>query len=144
MNQPSNTCGSLIPANHPPILQVDHFHDIPTQETTQLLQSPPGPPMDTLSDDSYNQVLEDFNIYSDEHDLQLFQSDLDPPFAGNVEYHPCIPQVFPGGRTFMDDFFADKYGLVFQSPVGNLYKDWQLDWITTDCNWTAVASCDQL
>ena len=30
---------------------------------------------------------------------------------------------------------------MFRSPVGNWYKDWQLDWTATDRNWTAVASC---
>ena len=33
---------------------------------------------------------------------------------------------------------------MFWSPVGNWYKDWQLDWTATDHNWTAVTSCDQL
>ena len=144
MNQPSNTCGSLIPADHPPILQVDHSRDIPTQETTQLLQSPWGPPTDTLSDDSYNQVPEDFDIYSNKPNLQLFQSDSDPPFAGNVEYHLCAPQVFPGGRTFMDDFFANKYrslrheNLFYPFALG---ADWQLgSWLL--CSGFSMAAID--
>ncbi|KAG6377868.1 hypothetical protein JVT61DRAFT_14650 [Boletus reticuloceps] len=121
MNQPSNACGSLIPANHLPILRlhVDHSHN-PTQATTQP-QSPPGPPMDTLSDNSYNQIPEDFDIPP--------QLDSDLPFAGNVEYHLCTPQVFPGGRTFMGNFFADKYGLLRHENLFYPFAsgaDWQL------------------
>ena len=39
---------------------------------------------------------------------------------------------------------SDAFLLVFRSPVGNWYKDWQLDWTATDRNWTAVASCNEL
>ena len=46
------------------------------------------------------------------------------------------PQCFVH-RTYLQ-------AIVFRSPVGNWYKDWQLDWTTTDHNWTAVASCNQL
>ena len=129
MNQPSNMCGSLLPADHLPILQVDHSHNIPAQAATQSLQSPPGPPMDTFSDDLYDQILEDFDIHPDKPNLQPSQLDLDLPFTGNVEYHLHAPQVFPGGRIFMDNFFANKYGLLHHENLFfpfALGADWQL------------------
>jgi len=46
-----------------------------------------------------------------------------------VDSHPNIPSVYPGGTTFMDQFFADEYSRFRQE---NLYypfaseTDWQL------------------
>ena len=66
------------------------------------------------------------------------------------EVGPCIQQVpqCQGWQVVLGCFVEVQVCLplvlVFQSPVGNWYKDWQLDWTATDCNWTAVASCDQL
>ena len=45
---------------------------------------------------------------------------------------------------WLNKYWSKEFYLVFRSPVGNWYKDWQLDWTATDCNWTAVASCDEL
>jgi hypothetical protein len=88
-------------------------------------QSPhqPAPPADTHLDDLYDQASEDPNFYPNETD------GLNLDFVGEVEYHPDVPQTFPGGKTFMDNFFSDKYGSLHW---GNLFypfasqEDWQL------------------
>ena len=54
-----------------------------------------------------------------------------------VDSHPNIPSVYPGGTTFMDQFFADEYSRFRQE---NLYypfaseTDWQLaSWLLCSC-----------
>lgn len=134
LNQPSVACGSLIRAEH----TLAHQEAGATPQATRspslqsVRQSPP------YTDARFND-LPDLN-----GDWENFPSDLDdsfeahpppphsnsnPDFPTNVEYHPCVPQVFPGGKTFMSEFFSDQYGSLRQE---NLYypfasrEEWQL------------------
>jgi hypothetical protein len=142
MNQPSVTCGSLIPAYDPPVIQVDYFHDVLARAPTlsPCPQSPhqPAPPADTHLDDLYDQASEDPSFYPNETD----GSNLD--FVGEVEYHPDVPQTFPGGKTSMDNLFSDKYGSLRRGNLFYLFasqEDWQLgSWLL--CSGLSMAVID--
>ncbi|KAG6369754.1 hypothetical protein JVT61DRAFT_13625 [Boletus reticuloceps] len=121
MNQPSVACGSLIPAYNPPVVQVNNPQDDPcTQPALSSLHQPshqPEPAVHTYPNHLYDQVPDDF--YPNETD------DLDQDFAaGEVEYHPNVPNTFHGGKMFMDDLFSDKLAtwilaLAFWSQYGS-------------------------
>lgn len=129
MNQPSVACGSLIPAYDPPAAQVDRPHNVLTQAASSSRTSPrprsphqPGSSREIYPDDPYGQAPEDLE-YPDIVD----GSDMD--CDGDVEYHPNVCQTFPGGSTFMDNFFADKYGSLRWKTLFYPFAsqaDWQL------------------
>ncbi|KAG9317729.1 hypothetical protein JVU11DRAFT_1946 [Chiua virens] len=153
MNQPSNTCGSLI-HDDLPVLDQAQTHQQPvypnrnaSTEVTRLFHPNSSPDrfhsqsrscIDTASD------LESGTFYDENHTAGFadfgsdrmhpeFPSspppDLDSDSLLNVEYHPNAPQVFPGGKMFMDEFFLDKYGPLRQENLHypfTLQEDWQL------------------
>ena len=131
MNQPSSACSSLIRANPSPI-QVDHPG--PCNIPVLAVESPlayPRSPHHSGSFDDFDQMSEHFDRYSNEPELSLPLSELylNPDVAANVEYHLCAPQTFHGGRTFMRDFFSDKYGSLHRQNLFYPFAsqvDWQL------------------
>ena len=53
----------------------------------------------------------------------------DTTSPGNVEYFPGASQSYPGGKTFMDQFFADKHGELRKENLFYLFasqEDWQM------------------
>ena len=137
MNQPSNVCGSLIQVDHSLIssLHVDRPCNIPVSAMESPLAYPCSShhlgPSDVVDD--FDLMPEHFDRYPDELELSLPLSPpelhLDPDPTTNVEYHPHAPQMFPGGRTFMGDFFSDEYALLRQQNLFYPFAsqvEWQL------------------
>ncbi|KAG9309545.1 hypothetical protein JVU11DRAFT_10523 [Chiua virens] len=136
MNQPLNTCGSLI-HDDSPVLDQAQTHQQPvypnrnaSTEVTRLFHPNSLPDrfhsqsrshIDTASD------LESGTFHDENHTAGF--ADFDSDSLLNMEYHPNAPQVFPGGKTFMDEFFSDKYGPLRQENLHYpfaLQEDWQL------------------
>lgn len=126
INQPSNTCGSSIRADSP-VFQVDR--DIPVQAAInsprQVHSHPDSPPsLGTRLDDLDDHAFQDF-------DMDLFPDGPDPNPDDDdcVEYHPRTSPAFPGGKTFMDHFFADQYASLRRENVFYPFasqEDWQI------------------
>lgn len=56
-------------------------------------------------------------------------SDSGATHPGNVEEFPGASQTFPGGRTFMDEFFSDQYGELRKQNLFYPFasqQDWQV------------------
>ena len=127
MNQPSNTCGSwmneLSHAYH-------HYFHAPAQtyrQTTARYQPSPNrdvvPEVDDAPAHDELGADEGFAYNSDDG----WQQEDAPGQV--VDAHPNTPSIYPGGATFMGQFFADQYANFRQE---NLYYpfasrvDWQL------------------
>ncbi|KAG9316144.1 hypothetical protein JVU11DRAFT_3827 [Chiua virens] len=151
MNQPSNTCGSLI-HDDSPVLDQAQTHQQPvypnhnaSTEATRLFHPNSSPDqfhsqsrsrIDTASDSESGTFYDEnhtagFADFSSDRMHPEFPSspppDLDSDLLLNVEYHPNTPQVFPGGKTFMDEFFSDKYGPLRQENLHYPFASWE-DW----------------
>jgi hypothetical protein len=137
LNQPSNACGTLLQARNSPLLQADEPRaNTLTQAATGLLHSDlpfqshshPWPPNDDHLGD-YDQNSADFDMDIDEEDLLPPRADSNEDSAQYVEYHPSTSHVFPGGKTFMDNFFSDANGSLRRANVFYPFaseEDWQL------------------
>ncbi|KAF8547967.1 hypothetical protein OG21DRAFT_1489777 [Imleria badia] len=87
---------------------------MPVPEGSQLPHQPqavhPGIPTNIPFNELYYRDSDDFDLCSDGSNPQL---PSDPPmhsdFLSNIELYLGASQAFPGGKTFMDNFFADKY-----------------------------------
>ncbi|KIK17897.1 hypothetical protein PISMIDRAFT_110561 [Pisolithus microcarpus 441] len=67
----------------------------------------------------------------DDQDLDLRHSPSGPgtPSAGKVEYFPGASQCYPGGRTFMDNFFSDEHSELHKDNLFYPFtsqQDWQV------------------
>ena len=126
MNQPSNACGSWMND-----LSRLHSHSSAAQNginihlVTNRTQHQPSPNRDAFpdADDAGGFRADEDTVRNpvDEH-----QDHTSVPV---VDIHPNIPTTYPGGATFMDQFFNDQFAPLRHE---NLYypfasgADWQL------------------
>ncbi|KAI6019349.1 hypothetical protein PISMIDRAFT_10733 [Pisolithus microcarpus 441] len=143
MNQPLSACStSLSDISHshltvlqPPSSQAIQLPEIPSYIIYDACQGSPeaisGMQVD-FDDLSYDDWL-DTQVDGIPYDTQ--ELDLqDPPDPGttssrNIEYFPGASQSYPGGRTFMDQFFSDQYGKLHKENLFYLFasqEDWQI------------------
>lgn len=126
MNQPSNPCGSLINNSW------TDFLNIPTQEAIQSPHWPqtvhPASPTN-IPDELHYQGPDVFDLRSDRSYPQSSNPPMPSDSFSNVELYPGASQAFPGGKTFMDDFFSDKHRSLHKDNLFYPFasqEDWQL------------------
>ena len=138
MNQPLSACSAFLNDASRPSLPL----------SSQAIQHsrPPSHPRDTrqASPEAANGMQMDFDnlsyddwLMDDPDDMpdDTQESDLrhtpssDTTSPGNVEYFPGASQSYPGGKTFMDQFFADKHGELRKENLFYPFasqEDWQM------------------
>jgi len=125
INQPSNACGSWMND-----LSRLHYHTPAAQDGTET---------HSMTDRTQHRPSPDRDIFPEADDAGGFGMNEDIGYnpvdehqdhtVPAVDTHPNIPSIYPGGATFMDQFFSDQYAS-FQRE--NLYYpfasrvDWQL------------------
>lgn len=78
---------------------------------------------DTHFDAFHPQVPDDFELPSDG------PMELDFSSESHVEYYPGASDIYPGGKTFMQDFFSDEHGSLRRDNLFYPFasrEDWQL------------------
>ncbi|KAI6102451.1 hypothetical protein EDD16DRAFT_1716026 [Pisolithus croceorrhizus] len=97
-------------------------------------------PSEAVSDilvDFYNVPYNDWmdiqvdDMLYDDQDLDLQHSPSGPstPSVGKVKYFPGTSRCYPGGRTFMDNFFSDEHGELHKDNLFYPFtsqQDWQV------------------
>jgi len=82
--------------------------------------------------------------HSDVADIPFNEDQNYPPTQASVDTHPNIPSVYPGGTTFMDQFFSDEYSRFQQENIYYPFaseSDWQLvSWLL--CSHLSMAAID--
>jgi hypothetical protein len=139
LNQPSSACGAFLN-------DFSSGHPEPTPQTIKAPE-PPGPGISAtrqLSPETFDDMEVDLDypgpLYderwqmdTDDDNQQLGTEPQDPSGSGtahlgNVEDFPGASQIYPGGRTFMDEFFSDQYELRKENlfyPFAS-QQDWQV------------------
>ena len=142
MNQPSTTCASWINELSQAYWHNSYYSYVPTRSHTQTTaQYQPYLDHDVIpeDDDARGGFVVDEDFVYNPDDGQ--QEDV-PGLV--IDAHPSTPSIYPGGTTFMDQFFADQYADFRQE---NLYYpfasriDWQLaSWLL--CSRLSMAAID--
>ncbi|KAG6369077.1 hypothetical protein JVT61DRAFT_1521 [Boletus reticuloceps] len=109
-------------------------------ENTIVSAQQPIKPMCTLSTHCKGTVKWMAMLHEDSAVEEQEQEDDNTPNSSS-SLTPCVAGKFRAALgTLFETLSETQFRLVFESPVGNWYSNWQLDWTATDCNWTAVAS----
>ena len=131
MNQPLSACSTFLNEVTHPTVSLP-FSNRTIQDTRQsfspeAVRSPMDFDNDLPYDDWMDDQVDDIQNGAPEPDLQVPGPGTTSP--GNVEYFPGTSQSYPGGKTFMDQFFSDKHGELRRENLFYLFasqQDWQI------------------
>ncbi|KAI5994395.1 hypothetical protein EDD15DRAFT_2165927 [Pisolithus albus] len=138
MNQPSSACSAPLNDIPPPTVpQPLSSQAMRTIKPPYACQASPSEAVGDIQMDFYDMPYDDRmdlqvdDVPYDDRDLDLQHSPSGPgtPSAGKVEYFPGASQCYPGGRTFMDNFFSDEHGELREDNLFYPFasqQDWQV------------------
>ena len=142
MNQPSSACSASLNDISRPTTSLPH-----SSQAVQL----PNPPNHIIHDthqaspEAASGMQMDVpvdDMPNDAQDSDLQHTSTTPP--EHVKYFPGASQSYPGGRTFMDQFFSDKHSELRKENLYYLFvsqEDWQLvSWLL--CSRLSMAAID--
>ena len=127
MNQPSSACGSWMEnlsrfyhrtsavSNHTNIRSLDRYL--------------PGSHSDMAFETDNAFAHSEFGLNNLDTDHIPFSEDQNHAAVPVVDTHPNVPSVYPGGTTFMDQFFNDEYSRFRHENIYYPFAsevDWQL------------------
>ena len=143
MNQPSSACGSwmenLSRFYHHTSAASNHANICP------LDPCQPGSHLDMALEANNAFERNEFESnHLDVADIPFNEDQNYPPTQATVDTHPNIPSMYPGGMTFMDQFFSDEYSRFQQENIYYPFtseSDWQLaSWLL--CSRLSMAAID--
>ena len=125
MNQPSSACSSWMDN-----LLRFHCHTSAAGNHANIHSSDrhqPASHSETALDADNAFAQEEFE--PNNIDTASINEDRDHTPAPAVDTHPNIPSMYPGGKTFMDQFFSDEYSRFRRE---NLYYPFasESDWLS--------------
>ena len=131
MNQPSSACSTFLnDVTHPTVslpLSNRTIYDTRQSFSPESVRPPMDFDDDLPYDDWMDDQVDDIQNGAQEPDLQMPGPGTTSP--GSVKYFPGASQIYPGGKTFMDQFFSDKHGELRRENLFYPFasqQDWQI------------------